>query len=270
MKLGKQAHFIFGRSLRKKGLLDRIAPRNGFESVPCISYFLNDERFETKVYLQNYLSLLADSPAVAARWYLDAYSSEGKRVARREGSFTGLQGAIVDIAGLGDVGTFGVLMAGISLNDAEHRMDRPLHAVFFTEFSKRETRRPQKIISHSLNSPVAGLFGYRRSFTGILLRPGCALYLLIANGSLLKPVPFASPASGVVSITNADHRTIHAPLPEIRKSLGSRKIDLLALIPGLPEHVKDQPFSLKLDGRNILSKPFLMMVGDDIFLGDHL
>ena len=93
---------------------------------------------------------------------------------------------------------------------------------------------------------------------------------MIANGSLLKPVPFATPASGTVSITNAEHRTINAPLPEIRESLGSRKVDLLALMPGLPEHVKDQPFSLKLDGRNILSKPFLFMVGDDTFLGDHL
>jgi hypothetical protein len=269
MKLGENAHIFFKSHVQQKNFLQKLTPKNFLKSVECILYFLNNEEFETRVYLHNYLPLLGDSPDVRAKWYLNIYSPEGKKVAQKEGIFVGPQGAVIEVAKLGNVGTHGVVSVRIQLEDDTHQIDKPLRSIFFVEFTEKGVEHPRKVISHSLNSPVAGIYGYNRSFTGLILRPDCKLYLLIANGSYLR-VGGMSQAAGVISFTNADREVLEVPLPVITESMGCRKLDLLEMSPDLRRHVGGKPFNLKIKGKNILSKPFLIMRGEQVFQGDHL
>lgn len=269
MKLGENAHIFFKSHVKENFFFDKFVPPNFLKAVGCISYFLNDDAFETRVYLQNYIPLMSGDPEAGVKWCVDFYSSKGKRVAHKEGAFKGPQGAVIDVGKLGDVGEFGVVRTYIWLDDKTHKMDKPLRSIFFTEFSEKGKREPRKIISHSLGSPTAGIYDYDRSFTGIILQSKVKPYLLIANGTLLKSLA-SSRATGVLTITNSDRQDIRMVLPDIRESLGSRKIDLLDGFPNLRSHVGNKPFSINIKGRNILSKPFMILVGDHTFLGDHL
>jgi hypothetical protein len=270
MKLGEHAHIIFRRHLQKKAFFDRLIPKSFLKPIGGIEYFLNDDKFETRVYIQNYFALLADSPNIHAKWNLDVYSSGGELAAHKEGVFEGPQGVVVEIGALGNIGKYGVIQVSIDLDDDTYRLDLSPHTVFYTEYSERKISNPRKVISHSLGYPSAGVYSYDRSFTGLILGAGCTPHLLYASGSLLKPEAPLSWVTGTLEITNSDQKTLSIPLPEIHESLGSHKVDLLAAVPNLRAHVSDKPFSLRIKGRNILSKPFLFLVGDHIFLGDHL
>lgn len=270
MELGKNAHTVFLRYLQKKTFFDRFVPRNFPRPMGGIVYFLNDDVFETKIYFQNYFALLADSQYARARWSADVYSSSGKKVVHKEGIFVGAQGAVIEIRTLGDVGEYGVVHVSIEFDDTVYKINKPPLSIFYVEYARRGLNEIRKIISHSLGTPVAGVYSYERSFTGIIPYPKQRPYLLIANGSLLKADPSVSAASGILEVTNINQQTVSIVLPNISESLGSRKIDLLEVCPNLLVHVGDKPFSLKIKGKNILSKPFLFMLGEHVFLGDHL
>lgn len=270
MKLGKNAHSILPRYLRKKSIVARMMPEYFLRSVGGISYFLNDEKISTRIYLQNYLALLSDSPDVHAKWHLDLYSSAGEKVFHKEGVFTGYQGAVIEVSTLENVGEYGVIHAGLYLQDKDLEINKPLLTVFFTEFSQRNTQYPRKLISHSLGAPAGGIYTYDRSATGLAIPSGSIPHLLIANGTTLKSEMRAMCATGALQITNADGKVLHIPLPNIKESLGSRKVDLFNVCPAMEKHVGTQPFGIKIKGTNILGKPFLLITGEHVLLGDHL
>ena len=268
MQLGNNAHFVFKQHIRKKKMSDALTPGSFFAPVGGISYFVCGGEYETKIYIQNYFSLLTDSKDAKAKWTLDIYGTSGEKIETKEGRLTGSAGAVITLSDEKKYGKFGTLWTKIAFDDAEYTASKPFGTIFFAEFSKKTAAQSYKIIMHSLGFPTASIYDYDRTTTGLMMPADSSPHLIYANGSLLTGR--GTSAGGTIDFINAKHQHLEVKIPEIALSLGSNKLDLFSISSALRAHIGGEPFSMQMKGHNILGKPLLIMEGKDTFKGDHL
>ena len=266
MNIGKNAHFIFRQQVRKKKHSDMLLPRSFLAPHGGISYFLCGESFKTNIYIQNYFPLLTDSTDAGARWSVDIYNANGEHVEKQSGTLRGKGGVVITIADEKKYGAYGMVWVKIALHDEEYTAAKPFGTIFFTELSRKTEQKTLKILMHSLGFPMASRYDYDRTATGLMLPPESVPHLIYANGSELH----GAVASCTATFVNRAHASLAVVLPSVPHSLGVQKIDLFKTEPKLSAHIGNDPFSIRLSGKNILGKPLLIMQGEGTFKGDHL
>lgn len=269
MEVGTKAHKNFRKHLHGKTLLNSLLPNN-FYALPATAYYLNDDEFETKVFIHNYFSLLTDFEQARAKWLMDVYSKDGVPVTHTEGLFTGPKSVVVDIPSARAT-EFGVVSVKIELLDDTLVIDQPYNAVYYTELTRKSSAAPQKVIYHSLGTPVGSTYDYRREnyTSGSVLSKDLNPYFLYSNGSLVRLGDESSYASGVLHIVNSKGEVLDLALPEISEPMASRRLDVRKECPAFALHVGDAPFHFRISGKNILSKSFWYLTGPSAFLGEH-
>lgn len=271
MQFGKFAHGFFQKNTQPKGLFDRFVPPEFLRANATVSYYLNDHDFTTNIYLHNYFSLLADSEFAHAKWKVDLHGKDGVHCATRSGVFNGKQSVVVNVSEIPGADKYGVALVTLVFDDVEHVMSRPYSTTYYTEYIHKSAKNRGRAIVHSLGMPESAIYSYERNnyVSGTFMPKSCKPFLLIANGSLLHAGK-ASQMTGVLDVINQHGETLRIPLPVLAHPLESEMVDLIEVAPTLYEHAHGKPFSLRIAGKNILSKPFWFLIGEQEFYGEHL
>ncbi len=272
MKIGENTHPLLKRYLKKRRIFDRFFPHDLLKSQGAISYFLNDEIFETRLYLYNYFALQSGDSLVCAKWSVDIYSSTGKKVGRKFGTLSGNESVVVTLSDMVGIGEFGIVLVKMELVDKDYFIDHPFYAVYYTEYTRKHTEgQGQKLIVHSLGFPTGSFFDYgRENYTsGSFLPQEGTPFFMYSSGTLLRLRHEMAYASGSLLVYNFKGEELELLLPKIKKPLASMKINLDKEYPNFRTHIAGKPFTFKIKGKNILSKSFWYIHGKNIFVGEH-
>lgn len=237
-------------------------------SMGSIGYYLNnDDQWQTRVYIYNHFALLNDAP-FSTRWEAIFYNRRGQEVAKRSGVFERPETVILETANIPELDRFGVISVHIKDNDGRVMLHELYSSVFFTEFYVPGTKKT--IIAHCLSgAPKASHCGMDHVSTSWVTPAGFRPYLYIANSCRFQGLFHRACGRAAITFLNyaGKKKTIQLePLPQ----LGCHKIDLFSQFPGLADHLGTDPYAMRLVGKNILHKPFMIQTNGTIVLGEHL
>jgi hypothetical protein len=264
---GPNAHPLFIKNLeQKKDHRFRVLLGDPY-SLGMISYYLHGvHNWYTKVNIYNYLSLLADTP-IPAEYEIICHNRDGKVVQRIKGLLGPYESIIVNLKEYKKLDEYGILHVHIRTKSPTWLIKNPYNGVFFTEYYIPGSQ--QSIFAHSLGNPNPSHYSYSRLATSLLVPPGFDPHLLIGNGCSLNRFLHPSCGGAILTFINSHKKELKVETNNI-PPLGSHMLDLFKLWPNLREHIGTDLFSVRIEGQNIISKPYMFQWNGKTGWGEHL
>lgn len=263
---GPYSHPIFVQKLRtpRKGITGRF---RDVLSIGGSSYYIKSEGIETRTYIYNYFNLLEDAK-YRSKWEVNFYSSNGKLAKKVKGVFEGAENVIVDSKDIKELDDFGVIHTKIRMDEGSDMFVQPYTTTFFNEYYRPDSPK-HGIFAHSLGAPAAIHYSYYRYSSGWSIKTGFRPYLLIASGCKFHRIGHRACAHAKINFINFNKEVLSLEVKKL-KTMECRRLDLFELCRPLKEHLADRPFSIVIDGENILSKPYFYQSDGKFLLGEHL
>ncbi|MDO8499660.1 MAG: hypothetical protein Q7S66_03295 [bacterium] len=264
---GSNCHQIFVQKLAKITERPWLARLQNLLSLGGVHYYMHETAgWQTRVYLYNYFSFLSDSNFLAS-WDITVYNRLGVKVAHRTGELKARETQIIEVSEIGPVDEFGVIHVHVRPHQPDYFLPKPYNTIFFVEHYIPGTDK--SIIAHSLGSPQASHFSYHRISTSWITPVGFRPVLFVANSCFFNRVFHPYCGRGNATFINYKNHKRTVAIPSFGP-LACRKIDLFTVDPRLSDHLAGQPYSIEVEGRNILSKPFILQTSDAAILAEHL
>lgn len=236
-------------------------------SSGAVHYYLHNEAgWYTRVFLHNYFNLLADAPFPAI-WKIFLFDRLGKKLRSISGSFGEAETAMIDLRQFTDLDQSGIIEAHVIAQAPGLRFSHPYRTVFFVEHYLPDTTK--SIIAHSLGLFEPTHFSYHRVSTGWITPINFRPYLFIGSSCNHHSFGHSLCSVGTVSFINYKNKRHNLSIPA-GGPRSCRKLDLYKLDPYLLEHLEGKPYYIEIDGKNILSKPFLFQTDGVRAMAEHL
>jgi hypothetical protein len=229
-------------------------------------YFHGIHNWQTKINIYNYLSLLSDSQ-IKAEYEIICHDRNGRVVDRIKGLLDPYESAVIDLSKRDKLDEFGILHVHIRTKSPTLLIKNPYNGVFFTEYYIPGSE--QSIFAHSLGNPNPSHYSYSRLATSLLVPPGFNPHLLIGNGCSLNRLLHPKCGGADLIFINPAKKEYKVSLGKM-PPLGCQMLDLFKLWPGLKEHIGTDLFTIRIEGTNIISKPYMFQWNGKTGWGEHL
>ncbi len=237
-------------------------------SMGSIGYYMNGELgWKTRLFIYNHFALLNDSN-FGVLWEALFYTKEGVLVARREGRFIGPETVVIEVSDIPELDTYGIVVVHIKDADENYMLHDLYSSVFYTQYYLPGTT--QTVMAHCLSgAPKASHYTVNHMSTSWITPSGFKPYLFLANSCRFQKLFHGPCARADITFINYQGKKKTITLAPF-KGLMCLKIDLFAQYPELREHLGTRPYAMKVVGKNILHKPFLLQTDGKAVMGEHL
>lgn len=256
--------YKYFRNVRSK-ILARFL--NSFFSLGGIHYYLFNEHYSTRILLYNYLSLLANKE-FPVEWEIVLYSSQGERIFKRQGRFSKEELVVIDLGEIKPSSPYGIVVCHLRPVHSRLALFKFYETVFFTEHYHRS--EVYHDVAHSLRYPLPFNYGNKTIGEAFFFLPQATPYLIIGN-AFRSPMPLhrMQPCEPKISLVNCRRESKFFALPAI-PSLGCLKVNLAELFPGIYKYFDGRPGLIRLQGANVMRKPFFYQSDGAFIASDHL
>ncbi len=237
-------------------------------SMGSIGYYMNGELgWKTRLFIYNHFALLNDDN-FGVFWEALFYSKDGRLLARKEGKFTGPETKMIEVADIGELDTYGIVVVHIKDADQKYMLHDLYSSVFYTQYYLPGTT--QTVMAHCLSgAPKASHYTVNHMSTSWVTPAGFRPYLFLANSCRFQKILHRPCGRADITFINHEGKKKTITLPPF-KGLVCLKIDLFEKYPELREHLGVKPYAMKVVGKNILHKPFLLQTDGKVAIGEHL
>ncbi len=238
-------------------------------SAGCIGYYLNnDNGWRTRIFIHNYFALLNDGP-FEALWEVSWYKQDGTLANKKSGEFNGTQTAIIEMCQIDGLDKYGITQVHVTPKNHKYTNKQPYSSLFFSEYYIPETN--QSVMAHSLSGAIkASHCMFNHIGTGFITPVGFRPYIFVGNSCGFAGFKHTICGGGFFTFINNKKEKKVVEISQL-KSRGCKKIDLFEVEPTLKDHLGHDPYTVELEGKNILAIPFLFQTNKhNHALAEHL